>query len=137
MARELVGRSAGGEALEGFINETDSSCSRLEVPLPLALRTGHDTFSFCGLRTATVRRITEETSLQSRRAIGRAFLEAGIGQLERKVRHWIHKLREDGESISGLVLSGGVASNLMVRNRCAMFRVFENLTDCHPTCSKD
>lgn len=119
IARDLLGHSGGGPALEAFINELNSypSTNKPEPPLPVAQRTGPDTFSFCGLRTATVRRISETTSIETKREIGKSFLEAAIAQLERKVRYWIKELKAQDIPISGLVLSGGVASNTMLRNR--------------------
>ncbi|EGF99062.1 uncharacterized protein MELLADRAFT_40474 [Melampsora larici-populina 98AG31] len=119
VTRDLLGHSGGGPALEAFINEPnlDPSPSKPEPPLPVAQRTGPDTFSFCGLRTATVRRISDPISIDVKREIGKAFLEAAIAQLERKVRYWIQELKSQDIQISGLVLSGGVASNTMLRNR--------------------
>ncbi|KAH9808325.1 glycoprotease family-domain-containing protein [Melampsora americana] len=119
VTRDLLGHSGGGPALEAFLNEPNilPSRSEPEPPLPVAQRTGPDTFSFCGLRTATVRRISDTISIEAKREIGKAFLEAAIAQLERKVRYWIKELKFQEIQISGLVLSGGVASNTMLRNR--------------------
>lgn len=60
----------------------------------------------------------DEAAIVERRAIGFAFFEAAFGQLEIKITHWIHELSSrQGIHITGLVISGGVGSNQILRAR--------------------
>ncbi|KAA1116575.1 hypothetical protein PGT21_019045 [Puccinia graminis f. sp. tritici] len=118
------GSASPGSALEMFVNEGDAEelAGEEEAALPLALRTGPSVFSFCGLQTATIRRLAahpdRHPSTAHKRKIGRAFFDAAFGQIERKLRHWIHQLSSTHpEKLKGLVISGGVGSNQILRDR--------------------
>ncbi|KNE97419.1 hypothetical protein PSTG_09252 [Puccinia striiformis f. sp. tritici PST-78] len=102
-----------GSALEKFVQQSHSEV-KIE-PLPVALRTGPSVFSFCGLQTATVRRLHPLSTVDEKRAIGKEFLNAAFAQLERKISYWFKQL--DHLYLSGLVISGGVGSNLILRSR--------------------
>jgi N6-L-threonylcarbamoyladenine synthase len=84
-------------------------------------------FSFSGILTATARRIEElrekvdEEALV--REVSRIFQEAVVGHLCKKVGHAMASL----ESVGGLVVSGGVASNQFLRKTYAPLNLW-NLT---------
>ncbi|PLW23712.1 hypothetical protein PCANC_11455 [Puccinia coronata f. sp. avenae] len=118
------GRGSPGSALEQFVAGAGAGSEdegEDEEELPLALRTGPTVFSFCGLQTATVRRLAAAGAAPSpaqRRAIGKAFLDAAFGQVERKIRYWFCQLSSiHHPRLSGLVISGGVGSNQMLKDR--------------------
>lgn len=80
-------------------------------------------FSYAGLRSALTRLLEAEPSAQMakarKRQIARAFSLAAFKQIEDKVVFALEKMREEGhEPVRGLVVSGGVASNLILRERC-------------------
>lgn len=112
--------SSPGSALEKFV-EGSSEEKEEPMQLPLALRTGPSVFSFCGLQTATIRRLEAleaPASVAHRRAIGKAFFLAAFGQIERKLRYWLHHLSAVHQlDMSGVVISGGVGSNQILRAR--------------------
>jgi hypothetical protein len=121
------GRGSPGSALEQFVAGAGAGSEdevEDEEELPLALRTGPTVFSFCGLQTATVRRLAAAGAAPSpaqRRAIGKAFLDAAFGQVERKIRYWFCQLSSiHHPRLSGLVISGGVGSNQMLKDRCSL-----------------
>ncbi|KAG0140772.1 hypothetical protein CROQUDRAFT_136515 [Cronartium quercuum f. sp. fusiforme G11] len=121
ISREIVGKGKNGKDLEKFISE--GNLIEPDFTLPIASKTNYNQFSFCGIRTATLRK-TEESeknlsdSEQIKRGIGKSFLISSFSQLERKTHYWLNQLiKEEGVNISGLVLSGGVASNLLLRKR--------------------
>jgi N6-L-threonylcarbamoyladenine synthase len=80
-------------------------------------------FSYAGLRSALTRLLEAEPSAKMaearKRQIARAFSLAAFKQIEDKVVFALEKMREEGhEPVRGLVVSGGVASNLILRERC-------------------
>ena len=119
------GHGSPGLALEQFVTGAgaESDVDAEEEELPLALRTGPTVFSFCGLQTATVRRLAAAGAAPSpaqKRAIGKAFLDAAFGQVERKIRYWFRQLSSiHHPRLSGLVISGGVGSNQILKDRCS------------------
>ncbi|OAV90989.1 hypothetical protein PTTG_07262 [Puccinia triticina 1-1 BBBD Race 1] len=116
------GSASPGSALEMFVTAAGEEAQEEVAPLPLALRTGPSVFSFCGLQTATMRRLDAisdgHPSSAQKRAIGRAFFDAAFGQIEGKIRHWILELSSNHAiKLKGLVISGGVGSNQILRDR--------------------
>jgi len=113
--------SSPGSALEKFVAGFPEEEEEEGMELPLALRTGPSVFSFCGLQTAAIRRLEAleaPASVAHRRAIGKAFFLAAFGQIERKLRYWLHHLEAVHQlDISGVVISGGVGSNQILRAR--------------------
>ncbi|WVW81984.1 hypothetical protein I302_103988 [Kwoniella bestiolae CBS 10118] len=94
-------------------------------PLPIPLST-NDTvnkraFSFAGILSSLQRRIgNTELGEGEKREYSRVFQEAAVGHLVFKLRQTISSLSKDaqtGKNIGGLVISGGVASNLYLRQR--------------------
>lgn len=80
-------------------------------------------FSYAGLRSALTRLLEAEPSAAMaearKRQIARAFSLAAFKQIEDKVVFALEKMRDEGhEPVRGLVVSGGVASNLILRERC-------------------
>lgn len=80
-------------------------------------------FSYAGLRSAMTRLLESEPPStmpdDRKRQVARAFSLAAFKQIEDKVLLALEKLREEGqEEVRGLVVSGGVASNLVLRERC-------------------
>lgn len=79
-------------------------------------------FSYAGLRSALTRLLEAEPSAEMaearKRQIARAFSLAAFKQIEDKVVFALEKMRDEGqEPVRGLVVSGGVASNLILRER--------------------
>ncbi|MBW0501760.1 hypothetical protein O181_041475 [Austropuccinia psidii MF-1] len=120
------GSGSPGSELECFAYGSSSKAGPESTPpLPLALRTTSSIFSFCGLQTATIRRLGSvtqgrpiEDTVEERKAIGRAFFEAAFGQIEMKLSHWIEELNvKQGIKVTGVVVSGGVGSNKVLRSR--------------------
>ncbi|KWU46605.1 glycoprotease [Rhodotorula sp. JG-1b] len=79
-------------------------------------------FSYAGLRSALTRLLEAEPSAAMaearKRQIARAFSLAAFKQIEDKVVFALEKTRDEGhEPVRGLVVSGGVASNLILRER--------------------
>ncbi|GAA5978248.1 hypothetical protein JCM10908_004286 [Rhodotorula pacifica] len=79
-------------------------------------------FSYAGLRSALTRLLESEPSTAMaetrKRQVARAFSLAAFKQIEDKVVFALEKMREEGqEPVRGLVVSGGVASNLILRER--------------------
>lgn len=82
-------------------------------------------FSFSGLLAATERRIIllrkqygEDRAEAIQREMARVFQQAVVGHLCRKLEHAISSIRSTVEvPLGGLVVSGGVASNLYLRQQ--------------------
>ncbi|KAH8926758.1 hypothetical protein BT69DRAFT_1347781 [Atractiella rhizophila] len=132
-----LGSGSPGAALEAFVQPTYEPSFPLSLtsvpPLPIAMR-GRAEFSFSGLRSSTIRLISslekgkkedgkvgeDGVDEEVRRLVGRRFVDAAFGQVEQKVVYALRYLKEEegiGESeLGGLVVSGGVASNLHLRN---------------------
>ncbi|GAA5843704.1 hypothetical protein JCM9279_000108 [Rhodotorula babjevae] len=79
-------------------------------------------FSYAGQRSALTRLLRAEPaegiSPERREQVARAFMEAAFEQVASKVALGMRTLRDEGEDeVKGLVVSGGVASNLVLRER--------------------
>ncbi|GAA5868858.1 hypothetical protein JCM3774_006776 [Rhodotorula dairenensis] len=79
-------------------------------------------FSYAGLRSALTRLLESEPPAEMaearKRQVARAFSLAAFKQIEDKVVFALEKMREEGQDpVRGLVVSGGVASNLILRER--------------------
>lgn len=133
VARDLqipwaLGSGSPGAALErfafpdGLVGGLDLATGLPAAPTftqPFARRLA---FSYAGLRSALTRLLEAEPSAEMaearKRQVARAFSLAAFKQIEDKVVFALEKLREDGqEPVRGLVVSGGVASNLVLRER--------------------
>jgi len=57
----------------------------------------------------------------TKRAVAHAFQTAAIDQLEEKVALALRWCQDRGYGVRHLVVSGGVASNSYLRNRCVQF----------------
>jgi len=86
-----------------------------DLPRPLLGRPGCD-FSFSGLKTA-LRQATEDKH-KFRRADLAASLQDAIGDiLVDRTKNALDLLQEEGQTISALVVAGGVAANQVLRER--------------------
>jgi N6-L-threonylcarbamoyladenine synthase len=103
----------------------------LPIPLSSGGKARHLAFSFSGLLSATERLVVRLRETEERtgpgegkveenegiqREVARAFQEAAVGHVVQKVR-----LAMEGsglDELGGLVVSGGVACNLVLRQRC-------------------
>lgn len=135
VARDLhipwsLGAGSPGAALEAFADFPSPASSYTpspSVPFVVPMRNTL-AFSFAGLRSALTRILVKEPvpemAADRKRDLARAFIAAAVGQLEEKVglalRQW--KMETEGKiiggaSLGGLVVSGGVASNMFLRRR--------------------
>ncbi|GAA5932700.1 putative N(6)-L-threonylcarbamoyladenine synthase [Sporobolomyces koalae] len=140
VARDLhipwqLGQGSPGAALEHFAFNSstavraDSESSLLEVneprpefPIPFK---GQLAFSYAGIRSALTRIISrheqargsiETMPIHQRQALAKAFMVSAFAQIEDKLNLGLKKLQtERGVEVKGLVVSGGVASNLYFR----------------------
>lgn len=89
-----------------------------DLPRPLHGRKGCD-FSFAGLKTAVRTLVSHTSSPVSRRAADMAAsLQAAIADiLEERTTHAFARLRDENTTVSALVVGGGVAANLAIRER--------------------
>ncbi|KAH8107829.1 glycoprotease family-domain-containing protein [Cristinia sonorae] len=84
-------------------------------PMPKRLQ-----FSYACLHSHVERYVaTKDAPLgnEERLALARAFQRAAVGQLEEKVLMGLERCQEMGVSVGHLVVSGGVASNMFLRER--------------------
>lgn len=117
-AAKLLGLGyPGGPAIERAAARGNSKA--FDLPRPLAGRPGCD-FSFSGLKTA-VRQLVETQPLSDVFvANAAASLQAAIADiLSDRVRRAFETLRREGQSVSSLVLGGGVAANQCLRGALA------------------
>lgn len=105
------GNIGGGAALEAFVGSRET---QQPVSLP-ATAPGKLLFSFSGLKAAVKREVTATSSddLARKHAIAVAFQRAAVGQLEEKVSLVLKQSAT--QRFTSLVVSGGVASNLYLR----------------------
>lgn len=118
-----AGTSAGGAALESYIKSRDTN---QEVDLPSTTR-GKLVFSFSGLKAAVKREVgkMQPEDEDRKHAIAATFQSVAVGQLEEKVTLALRKL--EGVELTSLVVSGGVASNLYLRERQVLFQQNQHL----------
>lgn len=130
VARDLaipwsLGAGSPGAALEAFAAFPSSPPFVPSKSLPFVVPIRNQlAFSFSGLRSSLMRIVDKEPVAEMdplrKRELVRGFMAAGIQQLEEKVglalTEW-EKERSPTESLGGLVVSGGVASNSFLRER--------------------
>ena len=82
---------------------------------------GRLAFSYTGLHS-TVERFLDarrgEIDERMKLGIARSFQNAAVAQLEDKLALGMRKCAQEGVTIRSLVVSGGVASNTFLRDRC-------------------
>ena len=83
-------------------------------------------FSYTGLHSVIERFVTDRGGAvamdsATKRAVANAFQTAAINQLEEKVGLALRWCRDRGHRVRHLVVSGGVASNSYLRDRCVRF----------------
>lgn len=97
--------------------------ARLPLPMSSGVRAKEIAFSFCGLKTAAGKLVEEgrEVDLGNEQDVAdlaAAFQTVCVTHLEKKLEMAIRKCKNElGEQLSALVVSGGVASNKVVRSR--------------------
>ncbi|KAJ3490902.1 hypothetical protein NLI96_g1082 [Meripilus lineatus] len=109
-----------GAALERFCNQpTDTSAASEGIPeFPSVLR-GKLEFSYSALHAHVERFLrSRDRPLDelSKLALARAFQDAAFTQLEEKLTLALNRCRQKGINIGTVVVSGGVASNLYLRD---------------------
>ncbi|GAA5994132.1 hypothetical protein JCM11641_003832 [Rhodosporidiobolus odoratus] len=92
-----------------------------EVAFPTPFRS-ELAFSYAGLRSALTRILAKTPAKEMpearKRSLARSFMLAGFRQIEDKVELALKLRQQRGEDrVKGLVVSGGVASNLILRER--------------------
>ncbi len=112
-----------GAALEAFCKHpVESEELPTDIPnMPVPLR-GRLAFSYSGLHSAVEKYIRLRDGIQSldhptKVALAQAFQDAAIKQLEKKLVLALDYCRQQHVQIRHVVLSGGVASNLLLRDR--------------------
>ncbi|KAH9928055.1 glycoprotease [Amylocystis lapponica] len=117
-----------GAALERFCAEADGEEAGSvsegawdgSVPsLPQAMR-GRLAFSFTGPHSTVERYLHARggaVGTREKRALARAFQRATVGQLEEKLGLALAQCRREGVCVRHVVVSGGVASNMFLRER--------------------
>lgn len=139
-SRDLVvdwalGNGSPGAALEKFAfpslslegeEAPISAEGKASFPVPFK---NEMAFSYAGLRSSLTRILAkspvETLSEERKKSIARAFMLAAFEQIERKVALALQGSEQHGEEkVKGLVVSGGVASNLILRERCVAVSPF-------------
>lgn len=112
-----------GAALEAFCKHPiESEELPNDIPdMPVPLR-GRLAFSYSGLHSAVEKYIRLRGGIQSldhptKVALAQAFQDAAIKQLEKKLVLALDFCKQQHVQIRHVVLSGGVASNLLLRDR--------------------
>jgi len=111
-----------GAALEELCLSEPSADKPVDIPiLPGALQ-GKFVFSFSGLHSAVERFVTarggpEALDEPTKRALAREFQRAAVGQLEEKLGLALSWCAIRGFEVRHVVVSGGVASNMYLRER--------------------
>ncbi|KAJ7124908.1 glycoprotease family-domain-containing protein [Mycena epipterygia] len=107
-----------GPGLEKYCAEQvpDEPGSAYDPPTPMR---GQLAFSFSGLHSWVERTMIAEGGVQhvNKRALARAFQTAAFAQLETKLLLALRWCTENGHVIHNVVVSGGVASNMFLRER--------------------
>lgn len=111
-----------GAALEKLCADHPSQMPQKgdDISFPLASR-GKLLFSYSGLYAAVLRQVEgmskKDMTLETKAKIAWAFQISAIGQLEEKVKLGFRWCESRGINVRHLVVSGGVASNLFLRER--------------------
>jgi N6-L-threonylcarbamoyladenine synthase len=112
-----------GAALERFCaTHTDEPLPEIYPPLPLASKSKL-IFSFAGLHSSVERFVTARNGVLdhlTKLALARAFQTAAIGHLEEKLFLGLTWCQKNGIDVRHVVVSGGVASNQLLRQRSAL-----------------
>ncbi len=113
---------AAGAALERFAR-SPAVAGEGDVPevlMPRPMR-GRLAFSYTGLHS-TVERFLDarrgELDERTKLGIAKSFQIAAVAQLEEKLVLGMRKCAQEGVKIRSVVVSGGVASNVFLRERC-------------------
>ncbi|KDQ10113.1 hypothetical protein BOTBODRAFT_116291 [Botryobasidium botryosum FD-172 SS1] len=114
---KLIGPGAALEqfALSPHISIPVDSLPKFTMPLRSKLA-----FSFSGLISHVQRHLAtapEDLTEEARVGVARAFQRAAVGQLEEKVKLGLEWCERRDVKVSSVVVSGGVASNLFLRER--------------------
>lgn len=119
-AFDKVGKMMGfgypsGPIIEAYAKDGDPK--RCAFPRALCDRPGCD-FSFSGLKTAVLREV-EKSALeeQDKRDIAASFQETVGDIMANRLRNALSWMKENNKSASHLVVAGGVAANLYLRER--------------------
>jgi N6-L-threonylcarbamoyladenine synthase len=118
-----------GPGLENFCLEpvpVEPRPPKYEPPIPMP---GRLAFSFAGLHSWVERTVFASGGLPNvnRHALARAFQNAAFEQLETKLVLALQWCQTHGHFVQHVVVSGGVASNAYLRQRCAP----RPLLQCH------
>ncbi|RUS15110.1 glycoprotease family-domain-containing protein [Endogone sp. FLAS-F59071] len=127
-------RGGPGVALEQAAARGDPARFEARLPLPMSsgVRAKEIAFSFCGLKTAAGKLVEgREVDLGNERDVAdlaAAFQAVCVTHLEKKLEIAIRRCKnETGEQLSALVVSGGVASNKVVRSRLSALAAIHSL----------
>lgn len=123
----FAGTSAGA-ALERYCASKsappDANPDAPEVRMPRPMR-GRLAFSYTGLHSTVERYLdTQRGVLDERMRLGlaRSFQKAAVAQIEEKLVLGMRLCRREDVRVRALVVSGGVASNQYLRERCVAWR---------------
>lgn len=117
-----------GAALERFaLSYPDTDSSNLITPsFPVPMRS-QLAFSFAGLVSSVQRHLSlippQELTNERKAAIARSFQAAAAGQIEEKLKLALRWCEREGIKVTTVVASGGVASNMYLRERLVHFLV--------------
>jgi len=109
-----------GDALEKFCSE-NLHAELLDISFPEPLL-GRLEFSFAGLHSRVERYVHRLGGIQNmnaptKQALARAFQQAAVAHLEEKLVLALGWCKDNNIAIQNIVVSGGVASNLYLRER--------------------
>ncbi|KAJ7287745.1 glycoprotease [Mycena rebaudengoi] len=109
-----------GPALEAFCaEEGDDGDDGLDFNMPRIVMRGEMALSFSGFHNAVYRAVTAAGGVENlnKRALARAFQTSIFAHLEDKLALALRWCANNGHSIHQVVVSGGVASNMFLRQR--------------------
>jgi N6-L-threonylcarbamoyladenine synthase len=111
-----------GAALEELCLSGPPEDRPADIPALPGAMPGKLIFSFTGLHSAVERFVTARGGItalddSTKRALAREFQRAAVGQLEEKLRLALFWCTMHGVEIRHVVVSGGVASNMYLRER--------------------
>lgn len=131
---ELEWKAMGpGAALEQFINE-DHHSDTTDVPAFPKPLSGQLAFSFAAFHSYMDIYLRNRGGIQTfdiphKRHLARAFQSSVFAHLEEKLLLGLEWCAEENIHIQDIVVSGGVASNNYLRERCALLLLFSVYTD--------
>ncbi|KAI0344628.1 glycoprotease [Trametopsis cervina] len=125
-----------GAALEAFCRtEIYDADALADVPAMPDVLPGQLAFSYSGLHGTVEKYIREHGGIESlnsatRVRLAQSFQTGAIRQLEKKLKMGLHLCRQQDIHIRNVVVSGGVASNSLLRSRLRTF--LDEYTDSDP-----